>query len=86
MPNPKPVVLTTATTNPTTNKAPEPLLVVAAATAGVAGLVVKQSALADQAASTLPTDFPSTKVQIDAVITKLNALLAKLRTAGLLLP
>lgn len=90
----KPVVLTRAASNPAPNRAPEPLLIigtipasaVANATTATRGVVLQSVAIADQAASTLPTDFASTKVQLDAIINKLNALLAAQRTAGQIAP
>lgn len=86
-PAPKPIALT-AGANPTPGADPQPFIVVGGLPAAGAarGGVLRGVAVADQAASTLPTDFPSTKVQIDAVITKLNALLASLRTAGVIAP
>ena len=86
MPAPKPVTLVTAATNPAPNKTPEPLLVVTGATAGQVGVVTKQAAIANQPASTVATDFATQKVQLDATITKLNAVLAALRSAGVILP
>lgn len=86
MADPKPITLTQSATNPEAPWDPQPYVVVSPATAGVAGLVTKQAAIADQAASTLAADFAAQKVQLDAVITKLNAVLAALRSAGIILP
>lgn len=83
--DPRPVRLTTVATNPS-GFDPEPLVVIAPATAGTAGLVTRQAAVANQPASTVATDFASQKVQLDATITKLNALLTALRAAGVIVP
>ena len=76
MPAPKPVILTTAATNPAPNKAPEPLLVITAAGANGVGPVTRQAAEANLAGG---ADLATT-------VTKVNNILTKLRAAGILVP
>lgn len=88
MPAPKPVKLTQISAASYEGAGgPQPFVVVDnGATAGEAGLVTTQAAIANQPASTVAADFAGVKVQIDAVITKLNAVLAALRAAGVIAP
>lgn len=83
MVNPKPVTLTAGASGPNPQFTPQPLEVVGfdpaafvpAATAIVAGLVKRAPAQAN-----------STATDVAGVVTDFNALLAKLRTAGIVAP
>lgn len=82
---PKPVTLTSGA-NPSPGNDPEPLVVVSGATAGSVGVVTKQAAIANQAAAGTLADLAAAQTAINAVTTKLNAVLAALRAAGIIVP
>lgn len=84
--DPKPVRLTTVATNPSAFD-PEPLVVVSPATAGAAGLVTKQAAIANLAADPgVLADLAAARTALTTTNTKINAILAALRSAGIILP
>ena len=78
----KPVTLTTGA-NPNPGLAPEPLVVVSGAGAGSVGVVTKQAAIANQAALTV-TDIATAQTAVNALTSKVNAILAALRAAGVI--
>lgn len=80
---PKPITVTTQTTASYGTKKPDPQPFVIV---GTGSLVVKQAAIANQAAATLPADFAGVQTQLASLTTKINAILAALRSAGVILP
>lgn len=85
MADPRPVRLTTVATNPSAFD-PEPLVVVAPATAGTAGLVTRQPAISNQANAGTLADLAAAQAAINTLTAKVNAILAALRNAGILVP
>jgi hypothetical protein len=84
---PKPVKLTTVSAAAYEGYGdPQPLVVVDSGTAaGEAGLVTTQPAIANQGALTV-TDIATAQTAITALVSKINAILAALRSAGALAP
>lgn len=87
MPAPKPVKLTQISASALRSAGdPQPLVVVDSGTAaGEAGLVTTQAAIANQGALTV-TDIATTQTAVNALVSKINAILAALRSAGVLAP
>lgn len=83
--DPRPVRLTTVATNPS-GFDPEPLVVIAPATAGTAGLVTRQAAIPNQANAGTLADLAAAQTAINALTAKVNALLAANRAAGVIVP
>lgn len=87
MADPKPIILTQSPTNPEAPLAPQPFVVVAGATAGSVGVVTKQAAIANITADPgALADLAAARTAITATNTKINAILAALRAAGIILP
>lgn len=80
---PKPITVTTQTVAAYGAARPEPQPYVIV---GTGSLVVKQAAIANQAAATLPADFAGVQTQLASLTTKINAILAAIRAAGVILP
>lgn len=81
-----PVTLTTGTVNPDAPLKPYPLQVVTAAGAGAVGPVTRQAAIANQANAGTLADLAAAQTAINALTSKVNAILAALRNAGVLVP
>ncbi len=80
MPAPKPIKLTQSTAAAYDGAAePQPMVIVGAGNVGQAGLVTKQSGIADQ-----PNATTADLAAINSLTAKVNAILAALRSAGII--
>lgn len=86
MADPKPIALTSVTAASYTGPDPQPMVVVSATGTGVVTPVTRQAAIANQPAATLPADFAGVQTQLQSITTKVNAILAALRNAGVINP
>lgn len=87
MADPKPITITQITAASYQGGAePQPFVIVGAGNVGQLALVTKQSGIANQPAATLPADFAGVQTQLQSLTTKINAILAALRSAGILAP
>lgn len=84
MPDPKPITLTTGA-NPDPLYDPQPFVVVSGSTQGSVGVVTKQAAIANESTANA-TDLATAQALANALKTKVNAILAALRSAGVILP
>lgn len=83
--DPKPITLTQSATNPGAPYDPQPFVVVTGGSAGSVGVVTKQAAIANQGALTV-SDIATAQTAVTALVSKVNAILGALRSAGIILP
>lgn len=84
-PLPKPVTVTQITTANYEGAAdPQPLVIVGAGNVGQAGLITKQSAIANQANAGTLADLAAAQAAINSLTAKVNAILGALRSAGVI--
>lgn len=83
-PLPKPITITQITTANYDGAAePQPYVIVGAGNVGQAGLITKQSGIANEGTASA-TDLATAIALVNALKTKLNATLAALRAAGVI--
>ena len=82
---PKPVSITTASTTTNPPLKPQPLVIVQGSTAGSVGVVTKQAAITNVTTADA-TDATTAAALANADKAKINAILAALRSAGVIVP
>lgn len=87
MAHPKPIKLTQITAANYDGAAePQPMVIVGAGNVGQTALVTKQSAIANQANAGTLADLAAAQTAINSLTAKVNAILAALRSAGVIAP